>query len=43
LGYGSGNQFGANDRSGGGLNPDDALDANYKDEDDAGDFAKRAW
>ncbi|PNT09755.1 hypothetical protein POPTR_012G061600v4 [Populus trichocarpa] len=42
LGYGSGNQFGANDSSGGGLNPDDALDANYKDEDDAGDFAKRA-
>lgn len=42
LGYGSGNQFGANDSSGGGLNPDDALDASYKDEDDAGDFAKRA-
>ncbi|KAJ6881963.1 glycine-rich RNA-binding protein 4 [Populus alba x Populus x berolinensis] len=42
LGYGNSNQFGANNSSCGVFNPDDALDANYKDEDDAGDFAKRA-
>nr|TKS12638.1 hypothetical protein D5086_0000061570 [Populus alba] len=42
LGYGSNNQFGANNSSDGVFNPDDALDANYKDKDDAGDFAKKA-
>jgi heterogeneous nuclear ribonucleoprotein A1/A3 len=41
LGYGGGNQFGANESSGDGLNLDDALDKNSKEDDDAGDFAKR--
>ncbi|XP_011006579.1 PREDICTED: glycine-rich RNA-binding protein 3, mitochondrial-like isoform X2 [Populus euphratica] len=41
LGYGGGNQFGANESSGDGLNLDDALDKKSKEDDDAGDFAKR--
>ncbi|KAJ6676872.1 HETEROGENEOUS NUCLEAR RIBONUCLEOPROTEIN 87F-RELATED [Salix viminalis] len=42
LGYGDVNHFGANESSGDGSNLDDSLDTNSKEDDDAGDFAKRA-